>query len=69
MAINCCYGCVAPKRNPYCHSYCLEYIAEKAEHDKLKAEIDREREVSGAILSERGNKVYNAMKNRMNKKL
>ena len=69
MAIGCCYGCVAPKRNPYCHSSCPEYIAEKAEHDKRKAEQDREREITGAIAGSRGNKVYNAMKNRINKKV
>jgi hypothetical protein len=62
MAIKCCYGCVPPKRNPYCHSTCQEYIAEKAEHEKIKAKHDRENDITGAIMADRSNKVYNALK-------
>ena len=69
MAISCCYGCVAPKRNPYCHSSCPEHIAEKAEHDKRKAEQNRERDITGAIIGDQMRKVYKAMKDRRNKKM
>ena len=62
MAIKCCFGCVAPKRNPYCHSSCPEYIAEKEAHDKRKAEYDREQSITEAILLDRKNKVYKALK-------
>ena len=37
MGINCCNGCVPPKRNPYCHGTCPEYEKAKAKHDKDKA--------------------------------
>ena len=69
MAINCCNGCVAPKRFPGCHGTCPEYIAEKAEHDKRKAEQDRERDITGAIIGDQMRKVYRAMKSRRNKKV
>lgn len=31
--IDCCNGCVAPKRYPGCHASCPEYKAERAELD------------------------------------
>lgn len=65
----CCYGCVPPKREPGCHSTCPEYLADKAEHDRLKAKHDRERDISMAIYDSRGVKVAKAMKNRRNKKV
>jgi hypothetical protein len=64
MAINSCYGCVPPKRTPTCKfdGTCNKYAEAKAEHDKHKAELDRERYVKGAILNDRSKKVYNALK-------
>lgn len=38
MAIECCNGCVAPKRYPGCHDHCPEYIKQKAKHDKERIE-------------------------------
>ena len=67
MAIHCCYGCVAPKRHPGCHGSCPEYIAAKAEHDRLKAIYDKERDIACSITCARGDRVYKAMKNRMRK--
>lgn len=69
MAINCCKGCVAPKRYPGCHGTCEEYLACKAEHDRLKAEHDKARDISIGIYADRSKKVYNAMKDRRNKKI
>lgn len=69
MAINCCYGCVAPKRFPGCHGTCPEYLAEKEEHDRIKAQRDRERDITGAIIGDQMRKVYNAMKDRRKKKV
>lgn len=69
MAIKCCIGCVAPKRFPGCHGTCPEYLANKAEHDRIKTERDREREVTGAIIGDQMRKVYRAMKSRRNKKV
>ena len=69
MAFECCKYCKAPKRHPGCHGSCPEYIAERAEYDRRKAIYDRERDVSVAIYSNRGEKVYRAMKDRRNKKI
>ena len=69
MAIHCCFGCVAPKRYPGCHGSCPEYLTQKAEHDRLKAVYDREREISVGIYGNRSKKVHNAMKGRRNKKI
>ena len=38
MTIKCCNGCVPPKRHPGCHGKCPEYLAEKAEYDRLMAQ-------------------------------
>ena len=69
MAIFSCKGCVAPKRHPGCHGTCPEYLAEKAEHDRLKEIYDRERKLSQSIVGERYEKVLKAMKYRRNKKV
>ena len=69
MAIYCCKGCTAPKRHPGCHGSCPEYIADKAEHDRLKAEYNKKQAIDSAILGDRGKKVYNAMKDRRFKKI
>ena len=62
MAIYSCMGCVAPKRYPGCHDHCPEYLAKKAEHNRIKAEYDMKRLVDGAIYGERGDKVYKALR-------
>ena len=67
MAIKCCNGCVPPKRNPYCHGSCPEYLAEKAEYDRLMA-IEHERNKSlGEYYSLRSQKVIKALKRRSKK--
>ena len=67
MGINCCNGCVPPKRNPYCHISCPEYLADKAENERRKAEYYKAEKISVAINLERGKKVYNALKDRARK--
>jgi hypothetical protein len=67
--ISCCRYCVAPKRYPGCHGSCQEYIDAKAEHDRLKAIYDRDREIDLGIVRQRGDRVYKALKNRRNKKI
>lgn len=67
--IQCCRYCVPPKRDPYCHSNCPEYIAEKEAHDKRKAEYNKELDISIAIQRSRGDKVYRAMKDRRHKRV
>ena len=67
MTIYSCKGCVAPKRHPGCHDHCSEYLAEKSEHDRLKAECDKKRAVDEGIYCQRSMRVYSAMKRRPRK--
>ena len=62
MAISCCRGCVPPKRNPYCHGNCPEYVKEKAAYEARKAEVDKENFVRCGVLSQRLESSYRAMK-------
>lgn len=62
--IKCCRYCVAPKRYPGCHGSCAEYLAEKAEYDRLKGEYDRKRAVECGIFCQRADRVDKAMRNR-----
>lgn len=64
MAIKCCYGCVAPKRYPGCHSHCPEYIEEKAKDEAAKAAYMKRAAVDRAIADQRGRAVRRAMKDR-----
>ena len=52
MAIYCCRGCVAPKRHPGCHDHCPEYLAERAEHDKLKAAADKKKAINDGLTAQ-----------------
>lgn len=67
--IYCCKGCVAPKRYPGCHGVCMEYIEQKAEHDRQKAEYDKKERMTGAIIAGQIDKVYKAMRGRRTKKI
>lgn len=62
--IKCCNGCVAPKRHPGCHDHCPEYGAEKAEHERLKANEFERRKVKNDIYNQRAMHVTKALKNR-----
>ena len=65
MAIKCCFGCVAPKRNPGCHGHCPEYIAEKEQHDKEKAVADQKKAIACGLTSQTltgVNRAYKARK-------
>lgn len=63
-----CKDCVAPKRHPGCHGTCETYLAERAEYDKRKAILDRERDISCGLVAERSKKVYAAIKFKRKKK-
>ena len=63
----CCRDCVAPKRHPGCHGHCPEYEAARGEYDKRKALIDREKDISIGIHTERSKKVEKAMRDRRRK--
>ena len=60
--MKCCYGCVAPKRYPGCHSHCPEYIEERAEYDRRKAAEDQKNAVSNGIYLQKSDGVYRATK-------
>lgn len=64
MSINSCKECKPPKRYPGCHDHCQEYLAQKAEHDKCKAEEYKKRQTSYGITIERTAAVAKAMKGR-----
>lgn len=66
--INCCRGCVAPKRHKACWGSCPEYLAEKAEYDRLKGEYDKKERIVGAIMGDNREKMYRALKHRRNKR-
>lgn len=51
MSIKCCKGCVPPKKNGYCHTYCEEYIQEKAEHDRQRAIELQKRDVEAGLTN------------------
>ena len=67
--IDCCRYCQAPKRYPGCHGSCQEYIAEKAEYNRLKAIHDQQRSIDIGIVQQRGERVYKALRSRRNKKI
>ena len=69
MAVTCCYGCVAPKRSPYCHSTCQEYLEARAEHEKEKEKLDRVRDTKCGIQNQKYARVYAAVRKRRYKKL
>ena len=64
MTINSCKECKPPKRYPGCHDHCQEYLAQKAEHDKCKAEEYKKRQTSYGLTIERTAAVAKAMKGR-----
>lgn len=64
MMIYSCMYCVAPKRHPGCHGSCPEYLADKAKHDREKAEMDKQRAIINGIYEQRGEKVYKALRSR-----
>ena len=50
MAINCCNGCIAPKRHPGCHGHCIDYVIDKAFHD-ADMEIAKEKKKKESNLN------------------
>lgn len=69
MAINCCYGCVPPKRTPTCKfdGTCNKYAEAKKIHDEERAEIERITSIERA-LNEHYAKVAHRIKKTRHKK-
>ena len=64
MAITCCNGCVPPKRHGECHTTCPEYTQQKAQHEAERERINKIRDVSNEIYSQRGASVRKANRRR-----
>ena len=47
--IDCCNGCVPPKRHPGCHSDCPDYREKKAIYDREKAEADKKKAINHGL--------------------
>lgn len=67
MSIKCCNGCVPPKRNPYCHATCEEYLREKEIHDAKMAEDYKRRYIKNGLICETERAVRVASKGKRNK--
>ena len=53
MAINCCYGCVAPKRYPGRHDHCPDIAKQKAQRDKEMAAVRQKKAIQVGITSQK----------------
>ena len=60
--INCCLGCKPPKRSPYCHSSCQEYLAEKAEYEQRKQKAEQQKQLGYALDNQRITAIHKAWK-------
>lgn len=60
--IHSCMGCIPPERHPGCHATCEKYLAEKAAHDKRKAELDQKKNVDVALYLSRTERVGKALR-------
>lgn len=66
--IDCCRGCIAPKRHPGCHGSCPEYIKERAAYDAKKTAYDRQREIEYGLTAQALRRSERAKKARNHKK-
>lgn len=62
MGIKCCNGCLPPKRNGYCHTYCKEYIDEKAADEEKKAAANARKKTNHDIYAQKSAGVHRARK-------
>ena len=69
MAINCCNGCVPPKRTPTCKfdGTCNKYAEAKIKHDAEKAEKDRLESIERGIDCHFARLAYRMKKSRHQK--
>ena len=64
MAIDCCKGCVPPKRTPTCKfdGTCNRYAEAKEKHDQEKAVADKQRRIEYGLASQLVSSVIKANK-------
>ena len=60
--MKCCKGCTPPRRTPYCHAECRQYIEERAKHDKLKAAADKERAIHNGCYTQKVQSIKRAVR-------
>jgi hypothetical protein len=60
--MECCNGCVPPKRHKACWGHCPEYIAERAEYDRRKAIEDQKNAVRNGIYLQKVDGIIRAVK-------
>lgn len=53
MAINCCNGCVPPKRYPGCKAHCTDYMIDNAFHQAEKAERSKKVAIECGLYQQR----------------
>ena len=61
-AFDCCRWCVPPKRNPYCHSTCPDYLKEKADFEAKMEKVRADRAISTGLYEQRTKVVIKANK-------
>lgn len=62
--IECCNGCVPPKRTSDCHGYCQEYAKERAELDESKRIINQNAYIASGVQEQKYDRIAKAMKKR-----
>ena len=60
--IDCCNGCVAPKRYPGCHGKCPEYLAQRGELDEANAIKNAEKKLDADIQKQKYDGVARALR-------
>ena len=65
--IQCCYGCVPPKRHIGCHGTCAEYIQASTENEEKKSLLAKHRNEQEIYLSYH-TQVVNKANKRSNRK-
>ena len=69
MAINCCNGCVPPKRTPTCKfdGTCNKYAEAKKKHDAERTETERRNSIERALNEHHAKVAYRIKKARHEK--
>lgn len=60
--IDCCKGCVAPKRHLYCHASCPEYTGQRKELDEANAIRNAENATGANIAQQKSEGVMRALR-------
>lgn len=64
MAVQCCNGCVPPKRYPGCSDHCPDRIAEKLIEDLKKEAYRKQQDIQLGIRDQKTRGVLKAARHR-----